>query len=177
MRAEFRRVHPAVTALAGTAEAVPLPDGSVDAVLVGQAMHWFDMDKAFPELERVLRAGGVLAGLWNADDDRVDWVRGLWAVSGNPSLRHGSHGEHIERPRHPAFSPFEDREFAHSQRRTAESMTATVSTQSQMLMLEDAARAELLDRVLAFLRATPETSGAEFDLPIRTLVGRSVRMG
>ena len=79
MLAELRRGLPSVRALPGRAEEIPLPDGSVDAVLAGQAMHWFDLDRAVPEIARVLAPGGVLAGLWNVDDDRVDWVAALAA--------------------------------------------------------------------------------------------------
>ncbi len=82
MIAELRRALPEVTAMAGRAEAIPLPDASVDAVFAGQAAHWFDLDLAMPEIARVLAPGGVFAGLWNTDDDRVDWVAGLHEVSG-----------------------------------------------------------------------------------------------
>ena len=81
MLAELRRAMPAVRSAPGSAEEIPLPDASVDAVLAGQAMHWFDMDRALPEIARVLRPGGVLAGLWNVDDDRVGWVAGLAEIS------------------------------------------------------------------------------------------------
>ncbi len=70
MLAELRRRLPDVDAREGSAESIPLPTGSVDAVLVGQAWHWFDTGRALPELARVLRPGGVLAALWNADDRR-----------------------------------------------------------------------------------------------------------
>lgn len=51
--------------LAGSAEEVPLPDASVDAVFVGEAIHWFDADRAVPEMARVLRPGGGLARFSN----------------------------------------------------------------------------------------------------------------
>jgi SAM-dependent methyltransferase len=51
-------------ALAGSAEAIPLEDESVDAVFVGEAFHWFDPDAAIPEIARVLRPRGCLAILW-----------------------------------------------------------------------------------------------------------------
>jgi ubiquinone/menaquinone biosynthesis C-methylase UbiE len=54
MLAELRRSLPAVPALAGSAEAIPLPDSSVDGVVAGNAMHWFDMDVAGPEIARIL---------------------------------------------------------------------------------------------------------------------------
>ena len=81
MLAELRQTMPAVRSVPGSAEEIPLPDASLDAVLAGQAMHWFDMDRALPEIARVLRPGGVLAGLWNVDDDRVGWVAGLAEIS------------------------------------------------------------------------------------------------
>ena len=86
MLTELRRALPAVRALPGSAEAIPLPDASVDAVVAGNAMHWFDMAVAGPEIARVLDPGGILAGLWNVLDDRIDWVAGLERVSGSAAI-------------------------------------------------------------------------------------------
>jgi SAM-dependent methyltransferase len=68
MRAELERVLPEVRALRGSAESMPLPGGSVDAITVGQAFHWFRFDEALPELHRVLRPGGGVALIWNGRD-------------------------------------------------------------------------------------------------------------
>jgi SAM-dependent methyltransferase len=69
MRAVLQRVVPGVEALAGSAERIPLDDGSVDAVFVAQAFHWFDKPAALGEIARVLRSGGVFANIWNGPDD------------------------------------------------------------------------------------------------------------
>jgi ubiquinone/menaquinone biosynthesis C-methylase UbiE len=68
MRAQLERALPDVEALDGTAEQIPLADGSFDAVLVGQAFHWFEPYAALDEIARVLRPGGRLVLLWNLWD-------------------------------------------------------------------------------------------------------------
>lgn len=53
------------------AEKLPfLPDRSVDVAVAGQAAHWFDYSKAWPELARVVKAGGTLA-FWGYKDHVV----------------------------------------------------------------------------------------------------------
>jgi ubiquinone/menaquinone biosynthesis C-methylase UbiE len=69
MRAVLQRVLPNVEAFSGTAEAIPLPDASVDAITVGQAFHWFEPEAALGEMARVLRSGGGIALLWNRWDE------------------------------------------------------------------------------------------------------------
>jgi SAM-dependent methyltransferase len=70
MRAELERNVRGVAVLGGTAERLPLNDGFVDAVTVGQAFHWFEPSAALCEIHRVLRPGGGLALIWNARDER-----------------------------------------------------------------------------------------------------------
>jgi SAM-dependent methyltransferase len=176
MLGELRRQVPGATALAGSAEGIPLPDASVDAVLVGQAIHWFDQSRALPEIARVLRPGGSLATLSNADDDRVEWVAGLGEVSPSSVSFVGwatSPGRRIEP--HPEFSAVQDADFPHTLERTAESLIATVATHSHLLVLEPAEREAAKERIRAYLRSRPETSAGTFGLPLVTRVQRCVR--
>ena len=74
---------PDTPALLGTAEEIPLPDDSVDCVLVAQAWHWFDPRRATAEIARVLRPGGRLGLVWNTRDERMGWVKDLGAIIGH----------------------------------------------------------------------------------------------
>ncbi|MGA5464097.1 class I SAM-dependent methyltransferase [Mycobacterium sp. NPDC050041] len=74
---------PDTPALLGTAEEIPLPDDSVDAVLVAQAWHWFDPQRAVKEVVRVLRPGGRLGLVWNTADERLGWVKDLGRITGH----------------------------------------------------------------------------------------------
>ncbi|MBL1078922.1 class I SAM-dependent methyltransferase [Nocardia sp. 2] len=172
MRAALVRRHPETPAFAGTAESIPLPDDSVHAVLVGQAFHWFDQERALPEIARVLRPGGVLAAFWNSPDTSVEWVAELDRVS-----RSGASFTPVAEqrlPSHRAFQAFEQNEFPHTQRRNAESLTATIGTHSHTLVIPPEERAEVLARITAYLRGRTETATGEFELPLRTQVIRAV---
>jgi SAM-dependent methyltransferase len=74
---------PDTPALLGTAEDIPLADDSVDAVLVAQAWHWFDPERAAKEVSRVLRPGGRLGLVWNTRDERLGWVKDLGSIIGH----------------------------------------------------------------------------------------------
>ena len=186
MRAELRAAVPAARALLGSAESIPLPDASVDAVLAGNAMHWFDMNVAGPEIARVLAPGGVLAGLWNLMDDRVDWVADLADVGGpeaigsrdTPAAWRGAVAQmHLPTDGSPGrFGPAEQAEFAHGQRRTADSLVATFATKAGILVMDEPQRAERLGRMRAFLAGRPETAEGEFTLPMVTGVLRTRRL-
>jgi SAM-dependent methyltransferase len=181
MLGELRQRYPQARSLHGSAEAIPLPDAAADAVVCGQAMHWFDMDRAVPEIARVLVPGGPLAGLWNADDDRVEWVDGLQSAAGGaatPSLsRRRAEAAHfgVRQFGTEFFAAAERGEFPHGMTLTADSLVALLGTHSQLLVMPDAQRSALLSDVRTYLESRPETGGGEFVMPMVTAVVRVVR--
>jgi SAM-dependent methyltransferase len=173
MLARLADLFPPARALAGRAESIPVPDGSVDAVVVGQAFHWFDRTVALEEIARVLRPGGALATFWNEEDNSVDWVAGLGEVARSSVTQSWSAG-------YPTFDGewFEAGEkavFRHRHRRTADSLTATIGTHSHTLVVSAEERAEVLGRIRAYLGSRPETATGEFDMPLVTTVIRGRR--
>jgi SAM-dependent methyltransferase len=158
---------------AGSAEEIPLPDASVDAVVAGQAYHWFDPARAHPEIARVLRPGGVFGPLWNDRDEDVPWVAALSRVAINrppakeaPPVAGG-----------PWFGPVERAEFRHSVTNTPETLVELMQSRSYHLTATPAQQAEM-DAAIRDLCAThPELAGrAEFELPYITRTYRTRRL-
>jgi SAM-dependent methyltransferase len=178
MLAELRERVPGATALAGTAEHIPLPDEMVDAVLVGQAFHWFDKVPALTEIARVLRPGGVLGVLANREDDRVEWVAGYRDVTAWARMA-GSARNVAPIPEHPAYAPMERLDVANPERITAEQLIARLGTYSWISTLPEARRRAVVERSRAYLAGRPELAvapGATFELPLVTAVARLVRL-
>lgn len=180
MLAVLRAELPSVDALPGTAEDIPLPDASVDAVLVGQAFHWFNPEPAAEEIARVLRPGGVLAALWNADDTSVEWVAGYHRAASEEREVPGvpSGGARDDLPATPDFEPSEKAEFGHSQRLTVDGLIDVLGTHSWALISTPEERAEAYARIRTYLATRPEVGTASdgtFELPLRTAVFRAVR--
>jgi SAM-dependent methyltransferase len=147
MRRELRATLPGVEVLAGTAETLPLPDASVDAITAAQAFHWFDVDRALPELHRVLRPDGTLAVVFNRRDlttpvqaaldamlaaDRGDtpsWATHDWTASLGGSAW---------------FAPAELHTFPHVQQLEADAFLARVTSISFVARLADDDRARVV---------------------------------
>lgn len=165
----MRALLPArVQVLPGTAEAVPVSDGAVDAVLVGQAFHWFDQAVALPEIARVLRPGGTLGLLWNERDESVPWVRAVWDLwAGDPERTAGV----APFAGTPALAAPERASFRHAQSLDADLLVDLVASRSQLLTMPEDERVEVLHRVRAL---APDDE--PFDLPYDVEVWRSVRL-
>lgn len=175
MIAQLRTLLPATDSRTGTAEDIPLPDASVDAVLVGQAWHWFDPRLALPEVARVLRPGGVLAALWNSEDTSAAWIAGFREANGWEQQVSSTNPEQRSFPAHPAFGATEHEVFAHSVPTTTDGVLRWLGTHSRVIVAQPPERAEMLRRVRTHLESHPQTSSGSFDLPLVTTVLRVVR--
>lgn len=105
-----------VSALPGTAQAMPCADGTLDAVVCAQAFHWFAGREALDEFHRVLRPGGRLALVWNVRDESVDWVAALTAIitpheGDAPRFHTGAWRRAFP---HPGFGPLAETRFDHA---------------------------------------------------------------
>ncbi|RHY05073.1 hypothetical protein DYB25_010353 [Aphanomyces astaci] len=80
MRTEFKARHPSITCVDGTAEHLPFPDASQDAIYLAQTFHWCANAAALHDMSRVLTSNGFLGLIWNLEDDRTSWVRDLRAI-------------------------------------------------------------------------------------------------
>lgn len=173
MGAELAAYVPEAELREGSAEAIPLTDGDVDAVLVGQAFHWFDRDRALPEIVRVLRPGGRLGVLWNFDDDGVPWVDALATVTGTQSRANQRKPGVIEAEH---FTDIAIADFPHGQRLDAGSLRRLVQTHSFYLVQDAGGKEEVLRRIDELVSTHPDLAGREsFVLPYVTRCWRGTR--
>jgi len=166
--------------LAGTAEAIPLGDGSVDAVTVADAFHWFDGPLAAAEIHRVLRPGGVCTLVWRMAHwpDAPAWWTALWARLDR--LRGDDHPGFTEDQgrgafdRHGGFSPFAHSTVDFLKPGDLEGLLDNVRSISYVGVLPDTVRRAFLDDVRADLK---DARVGRFDEPQRAHVWTTRRDG
>ena len=173
MRRRLRQNAPLALVLDGTAERLPLPDRSVDAVTVAQAFHWFDAEVALKEIACVLKPGGGLGLIWNERDNREPWVDELSTL-----IRWNDRGEHrvpytteidwaakidgLDVP----FGPVSRYDTTYRQPMDPDTLVARVLSTSYIASQPTEARETLAVKV----RALVADLGPEFDLPYQTVV-------
>ncbi len=158
---------PGADLLAGTAEALPLADGAVDAVVVAQAFHWFRVPEALAEVARVLRPGGGLGVVWNDRDDTVAWVAELstlirWDDRPAPSYHEVDWAAAVAAT--DCFGPVETRRLRLEQRLDAETLVDRVLSTSYIAASPMEDQDALAGRVRGLVAAMEEP----FVLPYRT---------
>jgi len=155
--------------LDGTAEAIPLPDASVDVVTVAQAFHWFDHERALPEIHRVLRSNGSLVIVWNMRDLDDPVQRGVEDLLG--PMRREVPGQILGAWREPLarstlFGPATLGAFTYEQQFTTDDLCDRVASTSFVAALPPVDREELLVRVRALTHGITEP----FPFPYKTEV-------
>lgn len=154
MRAHIAAEQPDVDVREGTAQAIPMPDASVDVVTCAQAFHWFATPEALAEIARVLKPGGRLGLIWNVRDSEVPWVRRLTAILDahqGDAPRHESGAWRQAFP-DPHFGQLHEREWRHAH--------------------SGPARYVVMDRALSvsFIAALPPALLGEVERDVRQLI-------
>jgi SAM-dependent methyltransferase len=160
-------IPPGIEPVAGTAEELPLEDGSADAVTVAQAFHWFRTQDALREIHRVLRARGVLAAVRNRRDPedpvQAEFLRILGRRRSHPSLEAGRDVEGVLAASG-LFGHPESRSFPHVHELGGETLVAQAASESSIAVLDGDARVA----ALAEFRRLAETLPPRYGLRYRT---------
>lgn len=173
MLAVLRESAPGIPTSVGTAEGLPLPDASLDAVVLGQAWHWVDPVAGSLETARVLRPGGVLGLIWNIRDASVPWVRLMTRIM------HGSHAEQMFEEGGPRVAaPFGDLEAAEwkwQRPMTRQGLLDMVGSRSYIITAPPQERARIDREIADLLDEIGAIADSRVYLPYVTLAYRAVR--
>jgi SAM-dependent methyltransferase len=163
MLEQLRKAVPEAEALEAPAEAIPLQNASVDAAFAAQAYHWFDRERAVPELHRVVRPGGGVALLWNWWDERDPLQQELGELAGYAG-REPYRDEEL--PAVPWFEQLGRTTVESTDVSSPDALVGYLATTSAFLMTDPAEREESLRAV----RELASRYGERFPLPKLTYV-------
>lgn len=166
MRVKLAADLPGALVLDGIAEAIPLPDESVDAVLVGEAFHWFRTTEAAREIARVLTERGGLALLWNVPTwttEDTPWLAAFRQIVEPHERAAGPYPAGDARWQSPLhrtrlFDTLTYVEAAHVQCLSPDGFLAQVASRSWIANLAPERRRAVLTDVETLVRQQPEIS-------------------
>jgi SAM-dependent methyltransferase len=158
MLEQLRIAVPEAETYEAPAEALPLPDASVDAAFAAQAYHWFERERALPELHRVVRPGGGLVLVWNWWDERDPLQHEL-----GPVIGYSGHQPYVDEalPGAPWFSELGRTVVESTEESSPDALVGYLSTVSRYLTAPPRERE-------AYLRSVHEVAsryGESFSLP------------
>ena len=179
LQKKLHLVLPEASVVGGVAEAIPLRDRSLGAVLAGQSFQWFDCERAIPELHRVLRPGGALGVLWIESDDATgDLCRRMWEVA-SPYLPEKSPVDEAQDVWRDAFASsdlfeeFRTAAFPMLQRFRSRDLADHIATSSDVTPLPEDRRDALLRAVADWAEQLPP----EVEFPMRAEVNWTLARG
>jgi SAM-dependent methyltransferase len=184
MRAVLAARSPAVRAVAGRGEAIPLPDGCVDCVFVSSAWHWLDPSAAVPEIARVLRDGGRLGVIWTSRDRRTDWVAGLDPFRGRATRPAGDtadagagrrRGHEVTLPEDAPFVNVASASFTFTRSMTVDDAVDWLGTYSSVITAPEEERAAGLTVARDALARRADGNGM-VEIPMRSACWRADRV-
>ena len=171
MLAQLESSVPDVPTAVGTAEDLPLPDASADAIVAGQAWHWVEPVAGSRECGRVLRPGGVLGLIWNSRETSRDWTARLDAILNTSAAERMIAEQGVEV--HSPFGPVEQAEWRWSRPMTRDQMLAMARSRSYVITASPEKRATI-ESELAELFDTLDLHGdTTIDLPYVTTAFRA----
>lgn len=174
MRRKLAQLVPSATVVDGVAEAIPMPEASVDAAVAAQSFHWFHGDLALPQIHRVLRPRGRLALIWNLRDERVDWVARLSRVldrHGRDAPRYWTGAWRRAFAETRLFAPLGEHEFTHAQELDIDGLLERVASIRYIAALPAEQRCAVLSEIHDLVVSHPDIGGkGVFSFPYRTLV-------
>ena len=173
MLAALREAVPGVPTFHGTAERLPLPVASLDAVVLGQAWHWADPVGASAEAGRVVRSGGTLGLIWNTRDSRVDWVRRLTEImhASAAEIMLAEGGPTIAAP----FGALEAQEWEWARPMTRAQLHRMADSRSHLITASDDERRRIHTEMDALLDELGVVGEASIDLPYVARAFRAIR--
>lgn len=164
MRAMLAARSLSVELVDGSAEAMPLDNESVDAVIVAQAHWWFDPARAYLEIARVLAPGGTFGAVWNLPNPEVEWAAELNAIES------GAAGSQVPDPEPgDRFTLLERAVFRHGTPQTRETLQALVQSRATYIAGTREHQQRVDDGVARLVSALPD----HFELPYLAVARRA----
>jgi ubiquinone/menaquinone biosynthesis C-methylase UbiE len=147
MLALLEKHLPSVRVSQAPAEEIPAGDASYDVVVSAQAFHWFDLDRALPEIARVLKPRGRLSLVWNQRDERIPWVKRLGAIIGTQDQLRDPDEKLVESQ---LFGDVDDASFKFWQVVDRDSIRDLVRSRSNVAVMSASQQEAKLAEVLTF---------------------------
>jgi len=175
MREQLQAAVPSVEVIDSTAEQIAWPDSGedagIDAIVAGQAFHWFDAERSLIEFNRVLRKGGGVGLIWNKRDDD-DAITELVAPYEGDAPR-----ERWGRWREPfadsgLFTHLDEAVFPHEQLLDTDGLVDRVASMSFIAIQPDDVRQRIFDDVRALAASRPQPFVVKYQAHVYTCTKR-----